>query len=151
MEDIKDKIKAAKKEGFTDVQIVDFLAQLPDVGPQVTTALENQYKPDEILKFLGQSPAYREGTQAPTLQRAAVTAMQGPTFDFLDELAGAVSAPVKALQQGIPLGEAYRKVEILCVVKQNRFKQSAPLRLVVRSWPPACHFRWQGHQQGLAA
>jgi hypothetical protein len=109
MEDIKDKIKAAKKEGFTDVQIVDFLAQLPDVGPQVTTALENQYKPDEILKFLGQSPAYREGTQAPTLQRAAVTAMQGPTFEFLDELAGAVSAPVKALQQGIPLGEAYRQ------------------------------------------
>lgn len=109
MEDIKAKIKAAKKEGFTDVQIVDFLAQLPDVGPQVTTALENQYKPDEILKFLGQSPAYREGTQAPTLQRAAVTAMQGPTFDFLDELAGGVSAPVKALQQGIPLGEAYRQ------------------------------------------
>ena len=109
MEDIKDKIKAAKKEGFTDVQIVDFLAQLPDVGPQVTTALENQYKPDEILKFLGQSPAYREGTKQSTLQKGLASAMAGPTFGFFDELAGAISAPVKAVQQGIPLGEAYRQ------------------------------------------
>jgi hypothetical protein len=109
MEDIKDKIKAAKKEGFTDVQIVDFLAQLPDVGPQVTTALENQYKPDEILKFLGQSPAYREGTQKSTTQRGVVAALQGPTFGFFDELAGAVSAPFLAAQQNIPLGQAYRQ------------------------------------------
>jgi hypothetical protein len=109
MEDIKDKIKAAKKEGFTDVQIIDFLAKLPDVGSQVTTALENQYKPDEILKFLGQSPAYREGTKQSTLQRGLASAMAGPTFGFFDELAGAVSAPVTAIRQGIPLGEAYRQ------------------------------------------
>lgn len=109
MDGIQDKIKEAKKAGYKDDEIIRFLAQLPDVGPQVTTALENQYKPDEILKFLGQSPAYREGTQQSTTQRGIVTALQGPTFEFLDELAGAVSAPVKALQQGIPLGEAYRQ------------------------------------------
>jgi hypothetical protein len=126
MEDIKDKIKAAKKEGFTDVQIVDFLAQLPDVGPQVTTALENQYKPDEILKFLGQSPAYREGTQAPTGERALVTALQGPTFQFLDELAGAVSAPFKAMQQGIPLGEAYRQGRDIVRGKTESFEAERP-------------------------
>ena len=69
MEDIQDKIKEAKKEGFTDNQIVEFLAQLPDVGPQIATALQSNYKPDEILKFLGQSPAYRAGTEMPTALR----------------------------------------------------------------------------------
>ena len=107
MEDIKDKIKAAKKEGFTDVQIIDFLAQLPDVGPQVTTALENQYKPDEILKFLGQSKGYQAGQKLSTTTRALASAAGGPTFGFFDELGGALAAPMLAYQKGIPLGEAY--------------------------------------------
>lgn len=109
MKDLQDKIKAAKKAGYTDDEIVQFLAQLPEVGAEISTALENQYQPGEIVKFLGQSPAYREGTQMPTAQRAAVTAMQGPTFNFFDNIAGAISAPFKALQQDIPLGEAYRQ------------------------------------------
>lgn len=126
MEDIKDKIKAAKKEGFTDVQIVDFLAQLPDVGPQVTTALESQYKPAEILKFLGQSPAYREGTQRSTTQRGIVTALQGPTFGFLDELAGAVSAPFTAMQQNIPLGQAYQQGRDIVRGQTESFEAERP-------------------------
>ncbi|WP_353246848.1 hypothetical protein [Limnohabitans sp.] len=126
MEDIKDKIKAAKKEGFTDVQIVDFLAQLPDVGPQVTTALESQYKPAEILKFLGQSPAYREGTQRSTTQRGIVTALQGPTFGFLDELAGAVTAPFTAMQQNIPLGQAYQQGRDIVRGQTESFEAERP-------------------------
>ena len=126
MEDIKDKIKAAKKEGFTDVQIVDFLAQLPDVGPQVTTALESQYKPAEILKFLGQSPAYREGTQKSTTQRGIVTALQGPTFGFLDELAGAVTAPFTAMQQNIPLGQAYQQGRDIVRGQTESFEAERP-------------------------
>ena len=126
MEDIKDKIKAAKKEGFTDVQIVDFLAQLPDVGPQVTTALESQYKPAEILKFLGQSPAYREGTQRSTTQRGIVTALQGPTFGFLDELAGVVSAPFTAMQQNIPLGQAYQQGRDIVRGQTESFEAERP-------------------------
>jgi hypothetical protein len=109
MSEIQDKIKQAKKAGYKDDEIVQFLAQMPDVGQQVTTALENQYKPDEILKFLGQSPAYQAGTKQSTMQRGLASAMAGPTFGFFDELAGAISAPVKAIQQGIPLGEAYRQ------------------------------------------
>jgi hypothetical protein len=62
MDGIKEKIKEAQKAGYKDDEIIQFLAQLPDVGPQVTAALQNQYKPGEILSFLGQSPAYREGT-----------------------------------------------------------------------------------------
>ena len=126
MEDIKDKIKAAKKEGFTDVQIVDFLAQLPDVGPQVTTALESQYKPAEILKFLGQSPAYREGTQRSTTQRGIVTALQGPTFGFLDELAGAVTAPFTAMQQNIPLSQAYQQGRDIVRGQTESFEAERP-------------------------
>ena len=41
MDGIKEKINEAKKEGFSDNQIVQFLAQLPDVGPQIATALES--------------------------------------------------------------------------------------------------------------
>jgi hypothetical protein len=126
MEDIKDKIKAAKKEGFTDVQIVDFLAQLPDVGTQVTTALENQYKPAEILKFLGQSPAYREGTQRSTTQRGVVTALQGPAFNFLDELAGAVTAPFTAIGQNIPLGQAYQQGRDIVRGQTESFEAERP-------------------------
>jgi hypothetical protein len=126
MEDIKDKIKAAKKEGFTDVQIVDFLAQLPDVGTQVTTALENQYKPAEILKFLGQSPAYREGAQRSTTQRGVVTALQGPAFNFLDELAGAVTAPFTAIGQNIPLGQAYQQGRDIVRGQTESFEAERP-------------------------
>jgi hypothetical protein len=109
MSEIQDKIKQAKKAGYKDDEIVQFLAQMPDVGAQVTTALDNNYKPSEILKFLGQSLAYREGTQKSTTQRGVVAALQGPTFGFFDELAGAVSAPFLAAQQNIPLGQAYRQ------------------------------------------
>jgi hypothetical protein len=109
MDGIESKIKEAKKAGYKDDEILQFLAQLPTVGPQIQTALENQYKPDEILKFLGRSPAYQAGTKQSTMQRGLASAMAGPTFGFFDELAGAISAPVKAIQQGIPLGEAYRQ------------------------------------------
>lgn len=109
MDGIESKIKEAKKAGYKDDEILQFLAQMPTVGPQIQTAIENQYKPDEILKFLGQSPAYREGAKQSTLQKGLASAMAGPTFGFFDELAGAISAPVKAIQQGIPLGEAYRQ------------------------------------------
>jgi hypothetical protein len=109
MDGIESKIKEAKKAGYKDDEILQFLSQMPTVGPQIQTALENQYKPDEILKFLGQSKAYQEGTKQSTLQKGLASAMAGPTFGFFDELAGAISAPVKAIQQGIPLGEAYRQ------------------------------------------
>ena len=55
MDGIKEKIKEAQKAGYGDDEIIQFLAQMPTVGTQVTTALENQYKPSEILKFLAES------------------------------------------------------------------------------------------------
>jgi hypothetical protein len=126
MKDLQEKIKEAKKDGYTDDEIVQFLAQLPEVGSEISAALENQYQPSEIVKFLGQSPAYREGTQAPTGERALVTALQGPTFNFFDNIAGAISAPFKAVQQGIPLGEAYRQGRDIVRGKTESFEAERP-------------------------
>lgn len=126
MDGIEEKISQAKKAGYKDEDIVQFLAQLPDVGPQVLAALEQQYKPAEILKFLGQSPAYRAGTEKSTLQRGALTALQGPTFGFADELYGAVSAPFTAATQNIPMGQAYQQGRDVVRGQTESFEQESP-------------------------
>ena len=126
MTEIQDKIKQAKKDGYKDDEIVQFLAQMPDVGPQIATALQNQYKPDEILKFLGQSPAYREGTQKSTFQRGVMAALQGPTFGFADELAGAITAPFTAMQQNIPLSQAYQQGRDIVRGQTESFEKERP-------------------------
>ena len=126
MDGIEEKISQAKKAGYKDEDIVQFLAQLPDVGPQVLAALEQQYKPAEILKFLGQSPAYRAGTEKSELQRYALTALQGPAFNFLDEMYGAVSAPFTAAMQNIPLGQAYQQGRDVVRGQTESFEQESP-------------------------
>jgi hypothetical protein len=128
MDGIEEKIKEAKKAGYKDDEIIQFLAQLPDVGPQVTAALENQYKPNEILKFLGQSPAYREGTELPTGFRGFVSAMQGPTFNAFPKIVGAVGAPFAALEQGIPLSEAYTQGRDIMRGAAESYEQEAPYK-----------------------
>jgi len=128
MDGIKEKIKEAQKAGYKDDQIIQFLAQLPDVGPQVTAALENQYKPGEILKFLGQSPAYREGTELPTAFRGFVSAMQAPTFTAFPKIVGAVGAPFAALEQGIPLSEAYAQGRDIMRGAAESYEQEAPYK-----------------------
>jgi len=128
MDGIKEKIKEAQKAGYKDDQIIQFLAQLPDVGPQVTAAIENQYKPDEILKFLGQSPAYREGTELPETFRGFVSAMQGPTFNTFPRIVGAVGAPFAALEQGIPLSEAYAQGRDIMRGAAESYQQESPYK-----------------------
>ena len=111
MDGLQSKISEARKAGYGDDEIVQFLAQMPDVGVKVNEALKNQYQPNEILKFLAEqkSPAYQAGEKMPEAQRALVSAMQGPTFGFMDELAGAVLAPIGAIKTGKPLAEQYAK------------------------------------------
>lgn len=111
MDGLQSKISEARKAGYGDDEIVQFLSQMPDVGPKVNEALANQYQPNEILKFLAEqkSPAYQAGEKMPEAQRALVSAMQGPTFGFMDELAGAVLAPIGAIKTGKPLAEQYAK------------------------------------------
>ena len=109
MDGIKDKIKEAQKAGYGDDEIVQFLAQMPTVGTQINTALENQYKPSEILKFLAESKskAFEAGAKLGTTTRALASAAGGPTFGFADELAGFLGAPMLAMQKGVPLSDAY--------------------------------------------
>jgi hypothetical protein len=126
MDGIKEKIKEAQKAGYKDDEIIQFLAQLPTVGPQVTAALEGQYKPAEILKFLGQSPAYREGTELPTAFRGFVSAMKGPTFETFPKIVGAVGAPFAALEQGIPLSEAYAQGRDIMRGAAESYEQESP-------------------------
>ena len=126
MDGIKEKINEAKKEGFSDNQIVQFLAQLPDVGPQIATALGSNYKPDEILKFLSQSPAYRAGTEMPTALRGTISTLQGPTFNLFPRIAGAVTAPMVAAAQDIPLGQAYEQTRDLLRGASESFQEERP-------------------------
>ena len=128
MDGIKEKIKEAQKAGYGDDEIIQFLAQMPTVGPQITTALESQYKPSEILKFLGQSPAYREGTELPTAFRGFVSAMQAPTFTAFPKIVGAVGAPFAAIEQGIPLSEAYAQGRDIMRGAAESYEQEAPYK-----------------------
>jgi hypothetical protein len=128
MDGIKEKIKEAQKAGYKDDEIIQFLAQMPTVGPQVTAALENQYRPAEILKFLGQSPAYREGTELPTAMRGFVSAMQGPTFNAFPKIVGAVGAPFAAIEQGIPLSEAYAQGRDIMRGAAESYEKEAPFK-----------------------
>jgi hypothetical protein len=79
MAGIETKIREAKQAGYSDAEIVEFLAQTPDVGPQIATALENQYKPEEIIGFLSgadkpTSVGREIGLAARPVAQAALTA-----------------------------------------------------------------------------
>ena len=125
---ISENIKQARKAGIKDDEIIEFLAQLPDVGPQITTALQNNIKPGEILSFLGQSPAYREGTELPETFRGFVSAMKGPTFDAFPKIVGAVGAPFAAFEQGISLPAAYAQGRDIMRGAAESYEQEAPFK-----------------------
>jgi hypothetical protein len=109
--DLNAQILEAKKAGYNDDEIAQFLQTQPNIGPQVKTAMESNYAAPEIVKSIleRKSPSYEQGAQKSTTERAIVTAMQGPTLGYFDELAGAVAAPLLAYQQNIPLGQAYQQ------------------------------------------
>jgi hypothetical protein len=109
--DLNAQILEAKKAGYNDDEIAQFLQGVPNIGPQVTTAIKSNYAAPEIVKSIleRRSPSYEMGTQKSTTEKAIVSAMQGPTLGFFDELAGAVTAPLLAYQQDIPLGQAYQQ------------------------------------------
>jgi len=111
MDSIKTQIDTARKEGYQDDEIMMFLSGLPGVDEQIKTAVENNYTPAEVLKFLVErkSPAYEAGAQKSNLEKGFLAAMQGPTMGFYDELAGAVAAPYKAITEGKPLSQAYQE------------------------------------------
>jgi len=127
MDGIKEKISEAKKAGYKDDEIVQFLAQMPDVGPQIAAAIENQYKPSEILNYLGQSKGYQAGQRLSKTERGVVSALSGPTLGFADELAGIVGAPMLAYQKGIPLTDAYSMGRDIFRGAAESYEKEAPI------------------------
>jgi len=111
MDDLRKQIDAAKKEGYQDDEIMGYLSSLPGVDVQIKTAIENNYTPSEVLKFLSErkSPAYEAGAKKSQMEKGFLAAMQGPTMGFYDEIAGAVAAPIRAVTEGVPLSQAYQE------------------------------------------
>jgi hypothetical protein len=109
--DLNAQILEAKKAGYNDAEIAQFLQTVPNIGPQVTTAMESNYAAPEIVKSIleRRSPSFEQGAKKSTTEKAVLTALQGPTLGYFDELAGAMAAPLLAYQQDIPLGQAYQQ------------------------------------------
>lgn len=109
--DLNAQILEAKKAGYNDDEIAQFLQTVPNIGPQVTTAMESNYAAPEIVKSIleRRSPSYEMGAQKSTTEKAVLTALQGPMLNQLDELAGLFAAPLLAYQQDIPLVQAYQQ------------------------------------------
>jgi hypothetical protein len=93
--DLNAQILEAKKANYTDAEIAQFLQGIPNIGPQVTTALESNYAAPEIVKSIleRRSPSFEQGAQKSTTERAVLSALQGPTLNQYDELAGLIAAP----------------------------------------------------------
>lgn len=111
MDDLKKKIDVARSEGYKDDEIMQYLSTMPDVAPQIQKAIDSNYTPAEILNFLStrKSAAYEAGEKKSELEKGFLTAMQGPTMGFYDELAGAIAAPYKSIMEGKPLSQAYQE------------------------------------------
>jgi hypothetical protein len=108
MSQIQAGIKKALADGVPPEQIASYLANDPEVGQGIQAARADGVPDVEIIRYLA-SPQRAQGAAMPTLARGAATFMQGPTFGFFDEIAGGISAPFRAIKEGIPLGEAYRQ------------------------------------------
>ena len=85
MDGIKKDIDKARKAGYNDDQIVEFLSSLPEMGEQINTAIGANFSSRDILSFLAQqkSQAYETGAKLPTPVRAAISTGQGPTLNLL--------------------------------------------------------------------
>lgn len=128
MDTIKQQIDTARKEGYQDDEIMTYLSSLPGMDVQIKTAIENNYTPSEVLKFLAErkSSSYEAGAQKSESEKAFLTAMQGPTMGFYDELAGAVAAPIKAVTEGKPLSQAYQEQRDIIRGAVSSYSQENP-------------------------
>lgn len=140
MDGIKQNIDKARKAGYNDDEIVEFLSATPDIGEQINTAIDANFSSKDILSFLSQqkSEAYEAGAQLPTPVRAAVSAAQGPTLNFFPRLAGAVSAPMAASEyllsggrMGMPLGQAYEQRRDVLRGAAESFEKEYPISSAV--------------------
>ena len=126
MSEVQTGIKKALADGVPPDEVLRYLSSRPDVGPGIQAAMADGVPSTEILRYLA-SPQRAQGAAMPTLARGAATLMQGPTFGFFDELAGAIAAPIRAIKEGIPLGEAYTKGRDVVRGATGSFMEERPI------------------------
>lgn len=136
MDTFKQDIAKARKAGYNDDEIVEFLASTPSLGEQINTAIGANYSSKEILSFLQEmkSPAYQAGTELPTAARAAISTGQGPTLNLLPRIAGLVTAPIAATEyalsggrMGQPFGQAYEQTRDVFRGAAESFEKEYPI------------------------
>ena len=136
MDGIKQDISKARKAGYSDDEIVEFLSSMPTIGDQINTAIGANYSSKEILSFLAErkSESYEAGARLPTPLRAAVSTLQGPTLNFLPRIVGAVTAPVTASEfalsggrMGTPFGQAYEEARDVFRGASESFEKEYPI------------------------
>lgn len=87
---------------------------------------------DAIRQMKAQQPASeipqgRKGQKVSTVEGALLAGLGGGSMGFFDELAGAISAPVKAITEGKSLGQAYREGRDIVRAKQKAFAEESPI------------------------
>ena len=111
-----EKIQKALDSGYTTEQIKSwYLAKGLDLPPE-----------------LAPSAARSVGAAAPLGVKAAMTAMQGPTLGFADELMGLVTAPAfKAMRPDMPLSQAYQTGRDIYRGGVQSLKEEYPIASVI--------------------
>ena len=72
-------------------------------------------------------PQGRKEPKVSTAEGVILSGLGGASMGFLDELAGAISAPVKALKEGVPLGQAYKEGRDVVRGKLKAFQEESPV------------------------
>lgn len=109
MADFRDQINQARRAGYSDAEIVDFLKQR---DPNVGKALESGYKPEEVLGYLAPKPTLIEqgARQTGIAARGAAPSTIGATGGALlgAALGGPPGAGVGALAGSlyVPMADA---------------------------------------------
>lgn len=98
MADFREQINQARRAGYSDADIADFLRQR---DPNVGKALESGYKPEEVLGYLAPEPTLVEQTarQAAIAARGAGPGALGATAGML--AGGAIGGPPGAALGGL--------------------------------------------------
>lgn len=109
----RDQINAARRAGYSDDEIVDYLKEK---DPRVTKALEAGYKTAEIVDYLAPKPTMGEetvrksgvGIRGASEALAPVTAgaLGGAALGLMTGVAAPVAAPVGALAGGLAVPAA---------------------------------------------
>jgi len=104
---------------------------------RIQEALNAGYKKEDIRawylskniplpKELEVSEAEKIGAALPKSAKLGLTALQGPTLGFADELAGLISAPLLA-KPGLPLSEAYKQGRDIYRSGVESYQQEYPI------------------------